>query len=227
MIDALGATKGATLLARVLHYYARRNDRAFREARDDVFQLWVAELNVAVRTLHEQARVNEARLAALEARAEKLDHDPQFHRVLDNYGYEAAREALDERRRMLAYAAVGQVEPHLSVAQLARTERTLRELDPADVVLLAVLAELGATEAAEEPYGIDPEAERAFEVWLDNPASGHVLLAAGCVYIRTPHVVGAKREAVVTPLGACVLEILALYLAVLRAEGKLPSALPT
>jgi hypothetical protein len=69
-----------------------------------------------------------------------LDHGNSW-RVLDNYGYEAAREPMDERRRMLAYAAAGSVHHTLTIAQLARVERMIRELDPDDLVVLAKLEE--------------------------------------------------------------------------------------
>ena len=48
--------------------------------------------------------------------------------MLDNYGYEAAREAIDARRSLLA--AAGSVCSALTIAQMARVERALRELDP-------------------------------------------------------------------------------------------------
>ena len=53
--------------------------------------------------------------------------------ILGNLGFEAAREAIVERKLMLAAAVGGILRPEFSVERRARLERKLRELDPADV----------------------------------------------------------------------------------------------
>jgi hypothetical protein len=161
-----------------------------------MFREWVvAEKRAAVdqtKRLAEQAED----LAALRAKLEGLISDPSFARVRDNYGYEAAREALDERRRMLAFASAGSVNLKLTIAQLARVERTIRDLDPEDIRLLARVAMLADPPPPEAGPGVGvKEAQttwfqhmagaahvRALVV-LGEGASGEVLIASGCVQI--------------------------------------------
>ncbi|MCC6665008.1 MAG: hypothetical protein IT375_14750 [Polyangiaceae bacterium] len=193
------ATKG---LATKLLALAKRNDEQLERDRVELAIAWGAELKSAFPQV----------VADLERRIEDVDQkiqaaleDPQLPRVLSNFGFEAAREAIDERRRMLAHAAAGIVDPDLPVERKARVERTLRELDPIDVRAL---------------YGIHLAVRSARYGALFSVPSGDVLVASGCVRIGTSAGGfgggGASHSADVTQLGHDVLRVLRSYV---RSRG--------
>lgn len=97
---------------------------------------WLNALEQQCERLNEQCSGNAENVAALQA----LLADHQFFRVNQNYIFEATREAMDERKRMLAFAAAGSVNVALALGEIARVERTIRELDPDGVRLLSAIA---------------------------------------------------------------------------------------
>lgn len=132
---------------------------------------------------------------------------------------------------MLAYAAAESVNPSMTIAQLARVERTLRELDPND---LSVLDELNSCENPLPPIppGIDAQdfvnkwmsgnqelATRSVLCWKDKQPSGHILAASGCLYVQdwswnlepAPSMPVQSEVITVTDLGKWVLRITELY----------------
>ena len=183
-ISALKTT--TTLLAKMARWWAGRNDEAFKKERDELFREWTSELAIAMNAHAARLERVEGEVAANE-RLEALSGSRAFWRVLDNYGYEAAREAIDERRKMLAWAAAGSVSSKLTIPQMARVERTLRELDPNDVAVLQQLSDLAISiEPGSAALSADTQARatKRHKVWLDTQPSGHILAAAGCVRVQ-------------------------------------------
>jgi hypothetical protein len=179
----------------------------------------------------------EARLAELERSATDQDafrttvadmiNDRQFLKVHANLEWEALRESLDERREMLAYAAAGLSDPGVPINVKARIERTLRELDPEHIELLARLerqkdptfqrpSEEGHVRDARQAWEEEcaKSAENRFLHWNDTQPVGHVLSAAGCVYIQQFRNLSGivKPGLIVTELGRWVLKALESYL---------------
>jgi hypothetical protein len=156
----------------------------------------------------ERERLLGERLADLEesdATRRKLDEllSHEFFWLLANYDLEAAREATDERRRMLAFASAGSVNLDLTIAQLARVERTIRELDPGDVDELSTLA-------------------RATELFSRSDVHSVALFTSGCVWLGEksfgmfsddPRPGGPiPREVFLTATGEHVLKVLDGYI---------------
>lgn len=204
---ALLKTAGSAGL-KLLRHLEDRNTASFQRARDEMFREWVAELSTALQYIYEQLRL---RHEHLDSKLEQVLQDGQLVRLYDNFGYEAAREAIDERRRMLAYAAAGIVDPELTVEQKARVERTLRELDPVDVRMLYGLDLLPARILAPDIHDALRKRDLA-------APSADVLLASGCVRIDVHETMdiddtrGVGHSAAITPLGKNVLQVLRAYL---------------
>jgi hypothetical protein len=118
--------------------------------------------------------------------------DPEFRRLLDNYGIEAPREATDERFRMLTYAAAISFSVPMTIAELSRAERTIRELDPKDVDALRNLMQS------------DRDGNLRFAT-----EDVDVLLAAGCVSAKWG--AGSIVRYSVTTSGDRVLRLLRSY----------------
>ncbi len=218
LVTARKALVTATKLLGLIDRYSKRNTESFLAARDEIFRDWVVELANAMSSVVEHLQSTGYRLDEIEARAEL----PELCRILDNYAEGAWREPLRERRRMFAYASAGSVTPALTLAQAARVERTLRELDPEDVVLLHELVERqpvanSIVQTKQTPHGLV-----AYQKLEAKPVSGYALVAAGCLIIHTPNVWDAKQEAHPTPVARLILGVLHTYLAVLRAGA--PSA---
>jgi hypothetical protein len=132
----------------------------------------------------------EARVSNLEAQLRGRALDPEFRRLLFNFGIEAAREAIEERFRMLVHATAGAFNvTSLTIAQTARAERTIRELDPEDIT---ALRHVGPTGQA-PPKGMSIDA----------------ILAAGCV--RDLWGAGGIASYTLTGTGSLVLAMLRSY----------------
>jgi hypothetical protein len=228
------------LVRKAWTFWTGRNDSQFREARDEEFRQWTVEHALALYDLLRRIGAAESDVAALRAKLEKLADDREFQRVQGNYGWEAWREATDERRRMLSFAAAGSYTIELSVAQLARVERTVRELDPAD---LRLLRELNTTafqapqRLTEPPDGDDDPrlesyrkalgaATQRFAICELHQPSGHVLVASACVSVEFPVHPFVGPAAYVTDLGRSVLQVLDCYLRAQHHDEPTPPQRP-
>jgi len=195
---------------------AARNDEQLARDRLELALDWGAELKAA---LPEVFQYLDERADDLESKLATVLEDRQFGRIYLNFGFEAAREAIDERRRMLAHAAAGILDPDLPVERKARVERTLRELDPVDVrTLYGVAATVGGA-------GMHGAGVQRCGLLFSVP-SGDVLVASGCIRLETSGSGfgggGGGTSALVTQLGHDLLAALRSYL---RSRGA-PFAIP-
>ena len=153
---------------------------------------------------------------------DSLLKDPQFYRLQGNYCLEHQREAMDERRIMLDHAAFGSAIPQMSLAEVARTERTIRELDPLDVMLLSCLRDISGTRPRDTLLRMaDGELERVKKITEEREACalvvrksaqhGDVLLSAHCVREFQPNAFDSFDAVEITTLGANVLKVLTGY----------------
>ncbi|MFO0685353.1 MAG: hypothetical protein U0234_25060 [Sandaracinus sp.] len=180
---------------------------------------WLAKVADAARAL-------EARVEDLGARVARLLADGEMQRVWRNIAFEAQREAIDERRRMLAYAIVGTVSSadRLSVAQVARVERTMRELDPHDLHVLADVSRIpmptwrttAQNSTDEERSRVHNEAKaahrRRMAALRSTAGSADVLQAAGCIRVFNPAILDSYECIIVTDIGDWVLAVADPYL---------------
>ncbi|MFZ5891261.1 MAG: hypothetical protein ACOY0T_09445 [Myxococcota bacterium] len=229
----------AGVAGKLASYWANRNNRAIQAHWQQTLEEWIIEDRRRVLDVLHELRRNSDDVAALNARLTELSEDPSFARIRDNYGYEASREAIDERRRMLAFAAAGSVRAaasaKLSIAQLARVERTIRELDPFDVaylkqVSLAENPSIPHIEAHNQHQRVDLMKDWEarchkigsvrWEVLKAMQPTGALLVASGCVQILATGSVGEANSAEVTALGEWVLEVMKPYLAAREQETR-------
>ena len=188
----LAAGKAAlSQIAKTLGRYEQKNTAALMAAWDEAKDEWLVELR---RALPEVLR----RLEGIEQFQEKIrarTEDPQFQRLLDNVSIEASREATDERRCMLAHVGAAVFDFTMTIAEAARCERVIRELDPEDTFAL-----------------------RRVNGWQEVVAGARLdhlelLIAAGCV-VEVPGDRGGGEETVrhrVTHTGSLVLKLLSTY----------------
>ena len=184
----------ARTFVNIVGRYSDRNTEAIREAYEAKRKDLLAQVEHVLPEVLARLEAAEPRIDDLEARLEDRSTDPEFQSVLDNVVIEASREAIDERRRMLAHAFAGAADVRMTVAEAARAERTLRELDPADVAALRGVGRMS---------GRDMD--------RDGPVGGvlAVLVGAGCVQERTGWGGGVLYS--VTRTGNLVLRLLASY----------------
>lgn len=202
MADLIASVKGAGLVARAAKVIIDKlgetaPNARLREAWEVEQRSWRAQREAAI----------EVRVARLEAlaegdptfagRAAAMADDHQFRRLQANVEYEALREATDERRRMLAYAAAGLCDPSMPLNLKARIERTLRGLDPIDVATLRRITFLGVLESGATEQ--------------DQPISVAALLAAGCIRGRDGGDWDSSSHVEATALGTEVLKVLSDY----------------
>lgn len=170
------------------------------------------------------------RVSNLEEKCQEAAKDHQLHLLWRNFSWEAERETIDERKRMLTAALVGTFDPRLTIDQKARVERKLRELDPIDVRCLYGLART----AGRWDVGGDAKSETKSEaalvhaVWMRCP-SADVLASSGSLRISSAgggfgH--GPWEEAMVTPLGRDILQVVNSYVTKKGAPFDIPGRHP-
>lgn len=155
---------------------ARAGDDAWQEQRDRIYREWQEDLAVL---MQEQFDFLWPRIADVEARVAQLCEDASAERLHANYANAAASEVTPERRRMLAYADAALIDTRLTIAQHARAERLLRELDPEDVLWLSVIDRAAGTFF--EQQQLNGEERVRWAVW--NKAGADILAASGCVRV--------------------------------------------
>jgi len=215
----LGAVKVANWAIRRAQSVEQARTRSIEDAYAAAKEDWRLErerqIEVRLRQLEETA-ANEDALRALLTE--------EFFFLQANIEIEAFREAMKERRRMLAFAAAGMFSLDLPIPVLARVERVIRELAPEDVKLLARINGIPAGERTERGGRGPSRAHKdRLRILRESDFSGPILQACGCISVMDETVGWAmNRWCEVTKLGAAVLTVLDAYL---RA-GSLPDAGP-
>lgn len=161
------------------------NDARFKATWDELLQEWVSEIAT------DQAEVVK--------RIEALEQDAERVRVVQNYRFEGTREATDARRNVLARMAAGSVLSTLSAAELARVERTMRELDAEDLELLLAIA---SEEGEQMPPG-----QARYQLLRAGHLNGEYLIAAGCVRVYAPPVFDSYDACAITAIGEMLLKV--------------------
>ena len=218
-MTGLGILLNVQQIIETIYKVVPSNTANFAKERDEMFQGWIVELKTALDDLL-------SRTSEMNTLVTQLVADPEFCRLQRNYGFEAAREAIDERRKFLAYAAAGTFRDDLSVAQLARVERIIRLLEPNDVRFLADVEQdiaarrkqleadqrkLAGTSEYRQAQNADAIATATFNK-VSSSASGQALLASGWLLMFTPPVYDASIEVQITHLGKEVLSVMQVYL---------------
>lgn len=173
------------LLVRAVTWKGRRLDGATANPESE----WiVAMVPVVKKLVRSEAEMRE--------RLERLEREFPRQRVLRNYFFEAVREAIDDRRSMLAAGAASTFAGEHSVEDAARVERVLRMLDEEDVALLRRLER-----AHPGGRGFALADLRQGQLW------GSQLVASGCLLTFTEVAAGSIPTARITPLGELVVRI--------------------
>ncbi len=137
--------------------------------------------------------------------------DVEAQGVTWNYTEQAMREPMLERQVMLQHAHSSIVDVRLSVAEHARVQRRLEEIEPQDVItLFAVSRTYGNIYQGKQ---IRSEAELRFAFW-ESLANAESLVAAGCVRVLAEgggFGGGTSNGLYVTAFGRLVLRILRTY----------------
>ncbi|MFO0736433.1 MAG: hypothetical protein U0270_11150 [Labilithrix sp.] len=144
------------------------------------------------------------------AKVSERENDIEARFVLMNYESAAAREPIEERRKMLAHAAAAIVDVRMTVAEHARVQRRLDEIEPADVLALYGLSRTYGYVYKQKRYGSE-DVMRG--VLLDDVGCGEALESAGCVQRRAPKGTygGRLERVIVTSFGHLVLKVLRTY----------------
>lgn len=128
---------------------------------------------------------NNKRIGEIAALARILQEDRPTLTVLGNLKFEAAREALHERRLMLAAAVGGILRPEFDTQRRARLERKLRELDPSDVRLLygiSLVPKPAMEESPRQPGMLDDHHAMArLEYASSDTDQFEILISSGCI----------------------------------------------
>ncbi|MFI5300399.1 MAG: hypothetical protein ACHREM_20110 [Polyangiales bacterium] len=202
-----GGAMRAALEAKIVAVLA--HDRATRSADD-------AEAEILL-TAATRATERDATKPGIAARLLAHLDDGERIRVVRLFAEEAAREPSDARRAMLEEAAVESLLSDRAAAQLARVERTIRELDPDDARALRLIegtramgiARSNAIEA-DLPYVDGVSRRRPFE----SSPSREALELSGVVKLGDESYRGASfgLPVLITSRGALVLELLRAWL---------------
>jgi len=180
---------------------------------EEHYREWIADTAAKLREACQTQEEHDRRVRELESNHELL-------LILGNFGHEAWREAIDERRRMLGEMAVRFVMSNRSAPELARIERAIRRLDPEDIETLISVAEHLRDMHRDHPTPYDtasldkigrghPLAKRS--LWKQVRREGHLAganLAAAGALLMLPEGHGSSGDAYVTELGDQLLTFL-------------------
>lgn len=210
VVAGIAVRAGTSFALAKLKQVFSENDRAVLAKWDELEAEFWGEVN-------DRLRDHEARLTAAEARMLelRLTHHEAWG-VIRNFAIEAKREAMDERRRMLAHATAAIANMALDLGELARAERVLRELDPNDIRTLR-----GLWMVREALAGPKHPGRIRYELWQAQLADA--LVASGCVLIEYANVLGTETERVrVTQTGLTALRAMRTYTATRPPPFEVP-----
>jgi hypothetical protein len=216
---ALKIVGGKMVLPVMKHFAAKlagAGDAAWQERRREIHEDWQIE---AATLAQERFDFLSARVDDLEAKVAVRAEEVAAIAVHANFVRAADAEPTEERRRMLAFADAALVDTSLTVAQISRVERLLRELDPEDILWLSVIDRAAGTFFEGIQKGSEERVR--WETW--NRAGADVLVASGCVRVThhsqsgafaydAPAGGGGWDGAVVTREGRLVLQVMRLFL---------------
>jgi hypothetical protein len=134
----------------------------------------------ALVALVQELRAHATDPAALDAKIEERFADKAARAVLFNYAEQAYREPVEDRQRLLDHAAACIVDVDLTIAEHARVERAIRELDPDDVMATDHIARTCGSIFKGEHY--DSAGGVRYEAWR-TLRNADAVVAAGCVRI--------------------------------------------
>jgi hypothetical protein len=197
----LAKTAAGTVLGKLFTRLRERGPRDVQAEQDRVYEEWVRDLDAHVRLLVEDCIATKRRVQDLENVSTR--DASGLARVVEQLGVEASRDLRLERRDMLMKAAGAcLVESTLSMVELNRLLRALRELEPEDVVELNKISPEGYI-LGEPPQAI--------------PQLLVPLVVAGCLLFQTtsrPFPTSsddAVDRLVLTPTGCIVQRLLASW----------------
>ncbi len=214
----LGFSSGRTMIAGPA---TARLEAAYAKSR----AIWELEGQRGLPAVLERLAAHDAVLGDVRAQLSEMVGDDQFVRLVGSYTRQASQEPLDERVRMFAHAVAGSFDLGLNIGEKARVERVLRELDPADVILLSRIHRAAGSVWWEAGLGEDfGSTERLrHRLWQSSP-KGEALAASYCV--RTEVMRGAGTAGtptiVVTETGRLVLRVLRSFVAARPAAFDAP-----
>lgn len=169
--------------------FASSDPKAIARAINENYQDFVIE--TAQHVGYVEARLFEQgmKIEEIEARLARATEDREEQRLFYAFAFEAMREALADRRAMLAAAAAGLALLDLPVEDKARCERTLRQLDPRHVLQLHGLSRVAGN--VFRGVFLNDVGNVRHGVWL-TLEDGEVLVSAGCVRLSDVNVWGAS-----------------------------------
>jgi hypothetical protein len=143
--------------------------------------------------------------------------------ILANYVMQAHQEPMKERMRMLQHAAASLANMQLGIAELARVQRVLRELEPDDVVTLYCVA-IACGRLKDAPGDSGDVGALRLKIWQDSGAES--LESSGCIRVQAKgggFGAGTHEELTVTRTGMTIIRALRSYI---RAREPDLSQLP-
>lgn len=200
--------------------------QALADLKRVTYDAWLEDLAAAVNAHEERLNDVGREHRKVEERIQLLEQSNEAKRIWLNLGFEALRESTDERRRMLAFAAVSLSFDDMPIEQKALVERRLRELDPVDVTnLFCIAMAVGKTDLDGKRHR--SEGILRHKMWEKMSLSKDVLLSAGMVgYVHHSGVGVSHEETHVTDVGRLILKVLRLYLDTFMTSLQIPGRYP-
>jgi hypothetical protein len=187
------------------------NEMFFESRSRENFRRFVHHVEETRRLTQEELTQLRESVDGFEQKLAERSESIEAQGLMWNYTEQAMREPMLERQFMLEHAHAAIVDVRLSVAEHARVQRRLGEIEPDDVItLFAITRTFGRVYEGKEVRS-EPELRYAF--WKSRP-NAEALAAAGCVQLE---VAGggfgtiAANALVVTDFGGLVLRVLRGY----------------
>jgi len=202
--------KVAPTVAHAFKRYWEGQPNALEPALTENYREWVRELAAQLEYILRLAGDNLDEVRRLKERMEWVESDVKARRVIDNCAFEAMREPIPERRAMWAAAAAGLAASPLAIEDKARVERTLRMLDPIDVMDLHAIADVvGASDIEGRSHG---SADRLrHSLWERSAKNPDALELSLCVRVTSAGY-GGSVDLHVTRTGRYVLLVMQHWL---------------
>lgn len=209
MIDPMTAAELTEKLYKLHQRLKERKTRAFETARDELFRDWLVELKLALDDVRREAERTKVESTVVGVRV----NEPTYFRAAEILAAAANAEPLQERRRMLAYAAATWPILSLSTSDFSRALRIVLELDPEDLKVLYQLSQLGNQDIPGDVFAPSQDGAKRHERLSEHGRSEAVLLAHGCVLPRyTTGTNNLGPEIHITAIGRVLLEALSVYI---------------